>query len=216
MSGIIDRTCSNLVTYIPFFSLCTRLSIKLSSVRTTPIEERWSPSCDVGVELADDMNGITLDEKKPAEKGRLVTRKKRGNYSEPHLIRSMALPPLATKIKNIALPCLRQLSPGRRFSGGRPPRLSSESAIHISDFMRHLHPSPSPLPMRFSGRSIRERASRALLPARRPSLENTRCSFERPIQHGCSKPFESPHPRNNCLAPPETPSARQLDICLET
>jgi hypothetical protein len=179
----------------------------LSSVRTTPFKDRSSPFCDLGVMLADDMKGITLDEKKPAEEGRSVTRKNSGNYSVPHLIRSMALQPLATKFKNTALPCLRQLSPGRRFSGGRPPRLSSESAIHVSDFMSHLHPSPSPLPMRFPGRTIR-----ALLPARRPSLENTRCSFERPIQYGCS----SPHPRNNCLAPLETPSARPVDICLET
>jgi hypothetical protein len=186
----------------------------LSSAKPTLFEERSFPSCD-GAQLADDMNGITLDEKKPAEKGPLVTRKNSGNDSAPHLIRSMALQPRATKFKNSALPCLRQLSPGRRFSSGRPPRLSSESAIHVSDFLSHLHPSPSPLPMRFLGKTIRERAI-ALLPGRRPSLENTRCSFERPIQHGCSKPFESPHPRNNCLAPLETPSARLVDVCLET
>ena len=161
----------------------------------------------IGDCLADDFKEkIKLDEQNSARKNFSVARKNSANHSVPHLIRSMTLQPLS-KIKNTALPCLRHLSPGRRLSGGRPPRLSSEGAIHGSDFLNHLHcmGSPSPLPMRFSRKTIRECASRALRPAPRPSLEN-----------GYSKPFESPHPRNNFTAPLETPSARLVDICLET
>mmetsp|Transcript_3226 Transcript_3226/g.7135 ORF Transcript_3226/g.7135 Transcript_3226/m.7135 type:complete len:1869 (+) Transcript_3226:634-6240(+) len=111
---------------------------------------------------------------------------------------------------------------GRRSSGngGRLPRLSSESAIIGSNFINQLHGmgSPSPLPKS----KCFPRRLRALQPtmARQPSLETLRTSFEMdlPSQHhqhqGCLQPFESPHPRNNCLAL-ETPSSR-LEIGLET
>lgn len=185
--------------------------IKPISSKPTSFEGRSSPFLDgmIGDCLADDFKGIKLDVQNSERKNSgnfCVAKKNGGNHSVPHFIRSMTLQPLS-KIKNTALPCLRHLSPGRRLSGGCPPRLSSEGAIHGSDFLNHLHcmGSPSP-PMRFSRKMIRECASRALRPAPRPSLE-----------YGCLKPFESPHPRNNCPAPLETPSARMVvDICLET
>jgi len=107
----------------------------------------------------------------------------------------------------------------RRLSGGRPPRLSSEGAIRGSDLTNHLHcmGSPTSMPMRFPGK-FRERASRTILPASRPSNDSLRqSSFERPGQQSTSKPFESPHPRNNWIAPQETPTLHQTVIsCLET
>lgn len=212
------------MTYTHFFIfLCVRLPIKLSSTRrrSSFIEGPSLSFCDgmVGDLLADDMKGITLDEKKPPEP---VAKTNNGNSSVPQFIRSMSLQPLANKFKNTTLPCFRNLSPtvgsgekGRRSSGGggRLPRLSSESAINGSDFINQLHGmgSPSPLLNRFP-RRLREVC--------RPSLDSLRSSFERPILHhhhqqqGCLKPFESPHPRNNCLAL-ETPSSR-LEFGLET
>ena len=107
----------------------------------------------------------------------------------------------------------------RRLSGRRPPRLSSEGAIRGSDLTNHLHcmGSPTSMPMRFPGK-FRERANRTILPASRPSNDSLRrSSFERPGQQSTSKPFESPHPRNNWIAPQETPTLHQTVIsCLET
>ena len=193
----------------------TRLPDKPSLQRST------SPFCDelVGNLLADDMKRVTINEKKPAKK------KKSGSPSVPNFIRSMTLQPLAKKIRDTAKPILNHLSPGlglspaRRLSGGRKPRLSSEGAIRGSDLTNHLHcmGSPTSMPMRFPGK-FRERASRALLPASRPSTDSLRrYSFERPVQQSTSKPFESPHPRNNWIAPQETPTLHQTVIsCLET
>ena len=105
----------------------------------------------------------------------------------------------------------------QRQSSGRPPRLSSEGAIRGSDLTNHLYcmGSPTSMPMRFP---FRERASRVLPPASRPITDSLRqSSFERPLQQSTSKPFESPHPRNNWIAPQETPTLRQTVIsCLET
>jgi hypothetical protein len=193
----------------------TRLPDKPSLQRST------SPFCDelVGNLLADDMKRVTVNEKKPAKK------KKSGSPSVPNFIRSMTLQPLAKKIRDTAKPILNHLSPGlglspaRRLSGGCKPRLSSEGAIRGSDLTNHLHcmGSPTSMPMRFPGK-FRERASRALLPASRPSTDSLRrSSFERPVQQSTSKPFESPHPRNNWIAPQETPTLHQTVIsCLET
>jgi len=133
-------------------------------------------------------------------------------------IPSVTRQPFANKIKNMTLPCFRNNSPkvgnngGKSGRGTRPPRLSSESAIHGSDLLNQLHGdcgnSPSPLPSRFPGR-LRDRAGRALQPvvARRPSLEKIsfRTSFERPM-NGQQLPFESPHPRTSLAL--ETPSSR--------
>ena len=167
--------------------------------------------CDgmVGDLLSDDMKGMALDEKKSEESNT------GGSPSVlPQFIksRSAILQPLASKIRNTNF---HNLSPTVDDHGiGRPPRLSSESAITSgSDFMNQLHGigSPSPPPTRFPGRKFRERLGRALVPARRPSFEKIRSSFERP---SCLKPFESPHPRNYCVAL-ETPSSR-MEIGLET
>ena len=166
--------------------------------------------CDgmVGDLLSDDMKGMALEEKKSEE----------SNTGSPSVLpqfnrsRSVILQPLASKIRNTNI---HNLSPTiDDHVIGRPPRLSSESAITSgSDFMNQLHGmgSPSPPPIRFPGRKIRERLGRALIPARRPSFEKIRSSFERP---SCLKPFESPHPRNNCVAL-GTPSSR-MEIGLET
>ena len=182
--------------------ICIRLPIKLSSTRPSCSSSKglptlsMSPFCDnmVGDLLADDMKGITLDEKKPA----------RSNV--PQFIRSMTLQPISSCFRNLS-PNVRDENSGRRSGGGfRLPRLSSESAIHGSDFISQLHGmgSPSPLPNRFP-RRLRERASRALQPPalRGQSSEGLHSSVERPgltVQlQGGLKPFESPHPRNNCL-----------------
>ena len=110
------------------------------------------------------------------------------------------------------------LTPLVNQNGGRPPRLSSEGAIRGSDLTYHLHcmGSPTSMPMRFPGK-FRERASR-VIPASRPSNDSLRrSSFERPVQQSTSKSFESPHPRNNWIAPQETPTLRQTVVsCLET
>lgn len=213
---MFDSSCQP----FPFVHEYFRLPIKPSSMRRfSPSLSKgptlsMSPFCDdfVGDLLADEMKGIVLDEKKP----------RNSHTSVPHFIRSMTLQPIANKIKNTTLPCFRNNSPnletgGRRSSGGRPPRLSSESAVGGLDFISQLHGmgSPSPLPSRFP-RRLRERASRALQPARRPSLEKLRTSFEKPIQQqgGSFKPYESPHPRNSNLAL-ETPSSR-MEFGLET
>ena len=166
----------------------------------------------VGDLLADDMKGIALEDKKP-----------KASPSVPNFIRSMTIQPLANRIKNTTLPCFRSsptLESGRRSNGGgRLPRLSSESALGGSDFMSHLHGmgSPSPMPNRFP-RRLREKASRALQPARRPSLEKLLTSFEKPSLSlggggGLFNPIQSPHPRNNIAL--ETPSSR-MAIGLET
>lgn len=194
---------------LPFY--LSRLSIKLSSARPACFRDGPSPFCDGLVEdlLTDDMKGITLDERKPLKNS------SQGNNSVHQFIRSMNLQPLANKIKNTTLPCFRSPvgenhNSGRRSGGTRRLlRLSSESAINGTDFSNQLHgiDSPSPVPNRsFPGKRIREHASRALHPPRRPSLQKIRSSFERPNhrqqqQPDCLKLFESPHPRNTNLAP---------------
>ena len=175
----------------------------LSSTRPACFRDGPPPCCDGLAEglLTDDMNGMTLGEKKPA-KGNSI------NSAVPQFIRSMTLHQVTSKLKSTTLPCFRTLSPAGE-SGHKPGgrcllRLSSESAIIGSDFSNQLHciGSPSPLPSRFPIKRLREQASRALHPARRPSLQKVRSSFERPNQHQqfCPKLLESPHPRNNFLA----------------
>lgn len=192
---------------IPF-----RLSLKLRPARQS--SSKKLPTLSIcgddfaADQLADQMKGVDLDEKKPAK-----------HSPVPQFLRSMSLQPLATKIRSSTLPCFRNNSPtiesGRR-SSRRLPRLSSESALNGSDFMNQLHggvaspnPSPSPFPRRFPCRL--PRASRALHP-RRPSFES-RPSLGCHSEQGSLKPFESPHPRNSFAL--ETPSSR-LEIGLET
>jgi len=171
----------------------------------------------VGDLLSDEMKGITLEDKKPEE-----TNSGGKSRRVPQLIRSMSLQPLASKV-------MSTLSPGgdnmSRLSG-RPPRLSSESAIAGTDFMNQLHGmgSPSPPLNRFPGRRFRERASRSLIPSRRPSMDKpSRTKSEGLLlsphqQVDCLKqPFESPHPSNNNCIALDTPIAR-MDVggCMAT
>ena len=169
----------------------------------------------VGDLLSDDMKGITLEDKKPEE-----TNSGGKSRRVPQLIRSMSLQPLASKV-------MSTLSPGGDNLSriGRPPRLSSESAIAGTDFMNQLHGigSPSPPLNRFPGRRFRERASRSLIPSRRSSMDKpSRTKSEGLLlsphqQVDCLKqPFESPHPSNNLIVL-DTPIAR-MDVggCMAT
>jgi len=171
----------------------------------------------VGDLLSDDMKGITLEDKKPGE-----TNSGGKSRRVPQLIRSMSLQPLASKVMSTLSPGGDNLS---RISSGRPPRLSSESAIAGTDFMNQLHGmgSPSPPLNRFPGRRFRERASRSLIPSRRPSIDKpSRTKSEGLLlsphqQVDCLKqPFESPHPSNNLIVL-DTPIAR-MDVggCMAT
>lgn len=156
------------------------------------------------------------DELANAFRKRVNIEKKKDKQSKgklPGFMRSISLQPLTRGMKSpLGVPFMRSSPPSDRKISRllrlsvesaqsrlsiepdrklpRPPRLSSEGAMNGTDFLNQIHgasplsPIAHVLPRRF----------RRTLNPKRSSLEKPRLNFD-----SSAKPYESPHPRNNCL-----------------